>query len=113
MRAKVTMHSTKTLIVAAAVSLLGSAVALADVPGYEFMMLPEGMAMVVDSSGKATKAKISKDTAKTITDGAQPLSDAAIVLLYEGKLYVIPDKQVGDGRMMSSMVMSSAPNTNK
>ena len=77
MRTKITTHLTKKLIVAAAVSLLGSAVAVADVPGYEFMMFPEGMAMVVDSTGKATKAKISEDTAKAITAGAQPLSQNA------------------------------------
>ena len=113
MRTKITSHLTKKLILATAVSLLGSAIAHADVPGYEFMMFPEGMAMVVDSTGKATKAKISEDTAKAITAGAQPLSEAGIVLLYQGKLYIVPDKRLGDGRMMSSTVMSSAPNTNK
>ena len=113
MTTKITSHLTKKLILAAAVSLLGSAIARADVPGYEFMMFPEGMAMVVDSTGKAANAKISEDIAKAITAGAQPLSEAGIVLLYQGKLYIVPDKRLGDGRMMSTMVMSSAPNAGK
>ena len=113
MRTKTTVQLTKSLIVTGAASLLGVAIALADVPGYEFMMFPEGMAMVVDATGKATRAKISEDTAKAITAGAQPLNEAGIVLLYQGKLYIVPDKRLGDGRMMSTMVMSSAPNANK
>jgi hypothetical protein len=113
MRTKIATRLTKGLILAAAVSLLGPAMARADVPGYEFMMFPEGHAMVVDKTGKATKAKISDDAAKTITAGAQPLSEAGIILLYQGKLYIVPDMRLGDGRMMSSMVTSSAPNANK
>ena len=113
MRTKSTPPLAKKLILAAVVSLLGAATARADVPGYDFMMFPEGMAMVVDATGKASKAKISDDTAKAIIAGAQPLSDAGIVLVYQGKLYVVPDKRLGDGRMMSTMVMSSVPNASK
>jgi len=100
-----TTTATPLLMSVLAVSLLGSALARADVPGYEFMMFPEGMAMVVDANGKATKTKITEDMAKAITDGAQPQSEASIVLLYRGKLYIIPDKQLAGGRMMSSTVM--------
>jgi hypothetical protein len=113
MRTEIATHLAKKLILAAAVSLLGAATAQADVPGYAFMMFPEGMAMVVDATGKASRAKISDDTAKAIIAGAQPLSDAGIVLLYQGKLYIVPDKRLGDGKMMSTMVMPSAPNANK
>jgi hypothetical protein len=49
--------------------------------------------MVVDTTGKATMVSVSDDTARTITAGAQPLSGAGIILLYEGKLYVVPDKR--------------------
>jgi hypothetical protein len=107
MRTEITKHWTKTLTLATAIVLLGFGAARADVPGYEFMMFPEGMAMVVDSSGKASRAKISEETAKMITAGAQPLSGDGIILLYQGKLYVVPDKALADGKMMSSMVMSS------
>ena len=108
MTTRISTRLAKTLGLPAAVSLLAAAAALADVPGYDFMMVPEGMAMVVDGSGKATKAKISEDTAKAITAGAQPLTAPGIVLLYQGKLYIVPDKAVGDGKMASTMVMSSA-----
>ncbi len=113
MRINITGHSTRKLVLAAAVLLFGSAVARADVPGYEFMMFPEGMAMVVEPSGKAAKAKISEETAKEITAGAQPLSEAGIVLLYQGKLYIVPDKRLGNGKMMSSMVVPSTQDANK
>lgn len=113
MRTTTALHLPKAFFLAAALALLGSAVARADVPGYEFMMLPEGMAMVVGTNGQATKAKISDETAKAITAGAQPLSDAGIILLYRGNLYIVPDKKMGDGKMMSSMVMSSQPSPNK
>lgn len=43
-----------------------------------------------------------------LTAGAQPLSEAVIVLLYQGKLYIVPDKQLEDGKMLSTMLMSSA-----
>ena len=101
------------LALVAAISLLGSGAVRADVPGYDFMMFPEGMAMVVDGTGKASKAKITEDTAKMLTAGAQPLSEAGIVLLYQGKLYIVPDKRLGDGKMMSTMVMSSSSDANK
>ena len=107
MTSKSATHLTKNLALAAAISLLGSGMARADVPGYDFMMIPEGTAMVVDSGGKAGKANITEDTAKMITAGAQPLSGAGIVLLYQGKLYIVPDRQLGNGKMMSGMVMSS------
>lgn len=113
MKTTITKNSTRKLALAAVISLLGAGAARADVPGYDFMMFPEGMAMVVDQSGKAAKANISEDTAKMLTAGAQPLSDAGIVLLYQGKLYIVPDKQLGDGKMMSSMVMSAASNSHK
>jgi hypothetical protein len=112
MRTTITMPLTTGMILAAAISLLGAGMAHADVPGYEFMF-PEGMAMVVDGTGKATKAKITEDVAKEITAGAQPLGEAGIVLLYQGKLYIVPDRRSADGKMMSSKVMSSAPNPNK
>jgi hypothetical protein len=113
MKTKVTKHLMTTLAMAAALSLLGSGAVRADVPGYDFMMFPEGMAMVVDGTGKASKAKITEDTAQMLTAGAQPLSDAGIVLLYQGKLYIVPDKALGDGKMMSTMVMSAGSGAKK
>jgi hypothetical protein len=49
--------------------------------------------MVLDTTGKATMVSVSDDNARTITAGAQSLSGAGIILLYEGKLYVVPDKR--------------------
>lgn len=110
---RTTMPSMNKLALTIACLLVGSGTVWADVPGYDFMMFPEGMAVVADANGKATKAKISEDTAKMITAGAQPLSAAGIILLYQGKLYIVPDKQVGGGKMMSTMVLSSASEASK
>ena len=106
---KVVPRLTNVVVLTAVASLLGAAVALADAPGSYFMMFPEGMAMVVDATGKATRAKISEETAKEITAGAQPMSANGIVLLYQGKLYIVPDKPLADGEMMSAKVMAGAP----
>jgi hypothetical protein len=109
MRAKPAADSTKKLILIAALSLLAPAMAKADPPGYDFMMFPERMALVVDASGKAPKATISEEAAKAITAGAQPVDGVSVILLYQGKLYIVPDKRLGNGKMASDMVKSSAP----
>jgi pimeloyl-ACP methyl ester carboxylesterase len=113
MRAKPTTHPTKKLILVAALSLLAPAMAQADPPGYDFMMFPERMALVVDASGKAPKATISEEAAKAITAGAQPVDGASVILLYQGKLYIVPDKRLGNGKMASDMVKSSVPSAGK
>ena len=62
MRAKPTTHPTKKLILVAALSLLAPAMAQADPPGYDFMMFPERMALVVDASGKLLAPRQRLDT---------------------------------------------------
>jgi hypothetical protein len=101
------MNLTKKLILASPLLLLAYATR-ADTPGYEFMDFDERMALVVDATGKAPKATISEHAAKEITEGAQPVSGASIILLYQGKIYIVPDKKMSDGRMASDMVKSSA-----
>ena len=110
---RITKHSMNKMALATAWLLLGSGAVRADAPGSYFMMFPEGMAVVADTSGKATRANIGEDTAKMLIAGAQPFSNAGIILLYQGKLYIVPDKQLGDGRMMSTMVLSSVSEANK
>ena len=113
MRTKMTTRLTKKVVLVAAFSLLAPAIAQADPPGYDFIMFPERMALVVDATGKAPKAMISEDAAEAITAGALPLSGASIVLMYQGKLYIVPDRQLADGKMASDMVKSSASNAGR
>jgi hypothetical protein len=108
-----TTHLAKQLTLVAAVSLLAPAIAQADSPGSYFLDFPERMALVVDATGKAPKAMISEDAARAITAGAQPVSGASIILIYQGNLYIVPDKRLGDGKMASDMVRSSASNAGK
>ena len=100
------------LIVAAALALAAPAAAWADPPGYDFMMFPERMALVVDPAsisglGKTPKGIISEDAAAQLVAGAQPLSRKSIVLLYHGKIYIVPDKRLDNGTMASEAVKGS------
>ena len=97
----------KRSVLLAALSLLVPAAAWADTPGYEFMTFQEGMCLVVDNTGQAPKGKISEEDAKAITAGAQPVSEASIILMYHGKVYIVPDKRLADGRMASDVVKSA------
>lgn len=113
MIAVLTTRFVKPAVLFVALALLAPAMARADPPGYEFMMFPEKMALVVDATGKAPKGVISEETARAITAGAQPASGTSIVLLYQGKIYIVPDKQMSDGKMASDAVKSSAANGGK
>ena len=113
MRSKMATRLAKKLTLVAAVSLLAPAIAQADSPGSYFLDFPERMALVVDATGKAPKAMISEDAARALTAGAQPVSGANIILIYKGNLYIVSDMRMGDGRMASDMVRSSAANAGK
>jgi hypothetical protein len=95
------------------VSALAASAALADVPGYDFMMFPDRMALIIGDAAQAPKAVISEEDAKALTAGAQPLSGRSIILMYHGKFYIVPDKQMPNGKMASHAVMSSATHSAK
>jgi hypothetical protein len=98
-------HLTVTMIL---VSAFAATTALADPPGYDFMMFPDRMALVVGQSRQAPEAVISEQDAKALTEGAQPLSGRSIILMYHGKFYIVPDKRMPNGEMGSQAVMSAA-----
>jgi hypothetical protein len=98
-------HLTVTTIL---VSATVATAALADPPGYDFMMFPDRMALVVGDANHAPKAVISEKDAKALTEGVQPLSGRIIVLMYHGKYYIVPDKRMPSGEMGSQAVMSAA-----
>jgi hypothetical protein len=90
------------------VSAFVATAALADPPGYDFMMFPDRMALVVGHAAQAPKAVISEKDAKALTEGVQPLNGRIIVLMYHGKYYIVPDKRMANGEMGSQAVMSAA-----
>jgi hypothetical protein len=96
---------TTTIILAFA---LAATAALADPPGYDFLSFPDGMALVVGQSRQAPKGVISEEDAKALTQGAQPLSGRSIIVMYQGKFYIVPDKRMPNGEMGSQAVMSAA-----
>jgi hypothetical protein len=103
-----------SLIFAAAMSAAGIAITRADSPGYLFMDLDNAGAAVARPPSDQTKArihghtaKLSEDIAAAIADGAQPVGPS-IIMAYRGQLYIVPDKQLGDGKMASEHVMGSA-----
>jgi hypothetical protein len=107
-----TMRVARPLLLSAVLSLLAPAIGQADVPGYE-LMFPERMALVVSprmvqTTGKMPRAIISEQAARELTAGAEPVSGTSIVLLYRGKIYIVPDKRMHSGKMASEMVKSAA-----
>jgi hypothetical protein len=113
MRVDITSRPTRTAMLASAFLLLAPAAALADPPGYDFMMFPDRMALVVGDANQAPKAVISEKDAEALTAGAQPLSGRSIILMYHGKYYIVPDKQMPNGEMASHKVMTSAASASK
>jgi hypothetical protein len=113
MRVEVTRRPTMTVMLVSALLSLAPAAALADPPGYDFMMFPDRMALVVGDANQAPKAVISEEDAAALTAGVQPLSGRNIVLMYHGKYYIVPDKQMPNGEMASHKVMSSAASASK
>lgn len=106
MPTKMTTRLMKKSLLFATLSLLLPAMAWADTPGYEFMTFQDGMCLLMDGTGQATKGKISEEDAKAITAGAQPVSGSSIILMYHGQIYIVPDKRLADGRMASDVVKS-------
>jgi hypothetical protein len=51
--------------------------------------------------------KLPDDLASAIAAGAPPVGDS-VILVYRGKLYVLPDKQVQGGHTATHMVMGAA-----
>ena len=102
------MNLPKKAILVSSLSLLAAAIARADSPGSYFLDFPERMALVVASTGKSPGATISEHAAKELTEGAQPVSGANIILRYQGKIYIVPDKKMSDERMAFDMVKSLA-----
>lgn len=99
------------VILAAAAAALGAVVTHADPPGYLFMDIDNSHAMVVQHSQNVARifkqpTKLPDDMASAIAAGAQPVGDS-VILVYDGKLYILPDKQVGR-HMATHMVMSAA-----
>jgi hypothetical protein len=103
---------TLTVAAVAAVSVLGTAATWADAPGYLFMDIDNDHAMVVQQQKDVARifkqpTKISPDLASAIAAGVQPVGDS-VILVYQGKLYILPDKKVEAGHMATHMVMRAA-----
>jgi hypothetical protein len=95
---------------------VGTAITRADTPGFLFMDINNNQALVVQPPKDQTTARIFKQPAKVtgnlaaaIAAGAQPVGDS-VILAYEGKLYILPDKKINMGgeHMASHMVMTAA-----
>lgn len=61
------------------------------------------MLMVLTSSGMMTDRQISAAAATELMKHAKPLGDM-IVLMHDGKAYLIEDMKMKDGRMLSQML---------
>lgn len=93
----------------------GTVITRADVPGYLFMDIDNNHAMVVNAPRDQGPARISKeptnlpdDIAAAIAADGKPIGPNHIILAYHGQLYILPDKDLGAGKMASHMVMNAA-----
>lgn len=90
----------------------------ADAPGYDFMELNNNSAMVAQVPHQQATARISHlpttlsdDVAAAIAKDAEPVGTDNIILAYKGQLYILPDKDLGGGRMASRAVGEAAAHT--
>ena len=102
------------MFLAAAASALGTAITRADPPGYLFMDINDGHALVVQKPHDQMTAQIFKQPAKLPDDiadriaaGAQPVPVDHLIVEYKGQLYILPDRKVGE-HMATHMVMNAA-----
>ena len=102
------------VVLAAAASALGTAITRADAPGYLFMDINDGDALVVQKPHDQMTARIFKQPAKLPDDmadriaaDAQPVPVDHLIVAYKGQLYILPDKKVGE-HMATHMVMNAA-----
>jgi hypothetical protein len=93
----------------------GTAITRADPPGYLFRDIDNNHALVVQPPRDQALARIFKEPTKlpdevasAIVEGATPLDDSGIILAYHGRLYILPDKDLGAGTMASHTVMKHA-----
>ena len=95
----------------------GTAITRADPPGYLFMDIDNNYAMLVQAPHDQALARITRqpaklddDVASAIAKDGTPVGANNIILVYQGQLYVLPDKDLGTGKMASQHVMMRASN---
>lgn len=110
---RLSRHVSLLAAFAAGASALGAVVTWADSPGLLFQDINEGHAMVVQYAD--AKARIFKDPKQIPTDlcsaiaeGAQPVGDS-VILVHEGRLYILPDKAIGSHTATQMVMNSPAP----
>jgi len=115
MISKSSRHLALTAVATIVALAAGVAVSRADPPGYLFMDIADNHALVVQPPGEQTMARVSKqptrltdDFAAAIAADAEPVGANRIIIAYHGQLYILPDKGLGGGKMVSRMVTRNA-----
>lgn len=115
MTSKFSRHLALTAVATIVALAAGVAVSRADPPGYLFMDIADNHALVVQPPREQTIARISKqptrlpnDIARVIAADGEPVGANRIIIAYHGQLYILPDKDLGGGKMASHMVASNA-----
>lgn len=56
-------------------------------------------------SGTTTRRVVPPAVMSEMTKGAMPMSSGIMMMMHEGKMYMMPDQKMPNGKMMSDMAM--------
>jgi hypothetical protein len=69
----------------------------------------ENLSMVIMPDGHAVRRHIADPgTAETILKDARPMKKATILMMHDGRIYMVRDEQSAGGQMLSAMIMRPA-----
>jgi hypothetical protein len=94
-----------TVIAAALLTAIGSGAALAQgaPPGSPSW---ENTVLIVSPDGPVVQKRVTdRAMMDTMMRGATPMRPGTMVMVHNGKMYMIPDRKMSNGRMLSEAVM--------
>ena len=74
--------------------------------GRALAELPDSTFVLVTPGGKMMERKITDPAmAKMMMKDATPMTAGTMMMMHGGKMYMVPDQKMSDGRMLSEMMM--------
>ncbi len=95
------MTTLKALFVASVIAIGLAAPASAQ----QSIFVPNNSLLMVDASGHATVTEAGKLAHATMMRKGKPVGEGVILYMNEGRLYMMTDKKMAGGKMLSAMFM--------
>jgi len=64
-----------------------------------------GVMTFTTPEGAIMRKTVPPATMAEMTKGAMPMTTGTMMMMHEGKMYMLPDRKMPDGKMMSDMAM--------